>query len=32
MAFDAKTLKFNGDGLLPAIAQDAETVEVLMLA
>ena len=32
MAFDAMTLKFNDDGLLPAIAQDAETGEVLMLA
>ncbi|KZY40438.1 phosphoribosyl-AMP cyclohydrolase, partial [Roseovarius sp. HI0049] len=32
MAFDPETLKFNDDGLLPAIAQDAETGEVLMLA
>lgn len=32
VAFDASTLKFNADGLLPAIAQDAQTNEVLMLA
>lgn len=32
MAFDATTLTFNSDGLLPAIAQDADTGEVLMLA
>lgn len=32
MAFDPETLKFNADGLLPAIAQDSETGEVLMLA
>lgn len=32
MAFDPKSLKFNDAGLLPAIAQDADTHEVLMLA
>ena len=32
MSFDPGTLKFNADGLLPAIAQDAATGEVLMLA
>lgn len=32
VAFDASTLKFTVDGLLPAIAQDAQTNEVLMLA
>ena len=32
MSFDPTTLKFNGDGLLPAIAQDATSGEVLMLA
>jgi phosphoribosyl-AMP cyclohydrolase len=32
MRFDPDALKFNADGLLPAIAQDAETGEVLMLA
>ena len=26
------TLKYNSDGLIPAIVQDAETNEVLMLA
>ena len=26
------TLKWNGDGLLPAIAQDRDSGEVLMLA
>ncbi len=30
--FDPAMLNFNADGLLPAIAQDAETGEVLMLA
>ncbi|MEL7093438.1 MAG: phosphoribosyl-AMP cyclohydrolase [Pseudomonadota bacterium] len=30
--FDPATLKFNDAGLLPAIAQDAESGEVLMLA
>ncbi|HID10387.1 MAG TPA: phosphoribosyl-AMP cyclohydrolase [Candidatus Latescibacteria bacterium] len=29
---DFSVLKFDGDGLIPAIAQDAETGEVLMLA
>ena len=32
MAFDPASLKFNGDGLVPAIAQDAESGEVLMMA
>lgn len=32
MAFDPKTLTFNDAGLLPAIAQDATTLDVLMLA
>lgn len=32
MTFDPKTLKFNEAGLIPAIAQDAGTHEVLMLA
>ena len=32
MAFDPKSLKFDEAGLLPAIAQDADTHEVLMLA
>lgn len=32
MAFDPLTLKFNDAGLIPAIAQDAETQEVLMMA
>ncbi|SHI44406.1 phosphoribosyl-AMP cyclohydrolase [Palleronia salina] len=32
MAFDPATLTFDADGLLPAIAQDAESGEVLMLA
>ncbi len=30
--FDITSLKFNADGLLPAIAQDHATGEVLMLA
>lgn len=32
MEFDPKTLKFNEAGLIPAIAQDAETGEILMMA
>ncbi|MEM9317543.1 MAG: phosphoribosyl-AMP cyclohydrolase [Pseudomonadota bacterium] len=32
MAFDATSLRFNADGLIPAIAQEADTGEVLMLA
>ena len=32
MTFDPATLTFNADGLLPAIAQDAVSGEVLMLA
>ncbi len=30
--FDPATLAYNGEGLIPAIAQDAGTGEVLMLA
>jgi phosphoribosyl-AMP cyclohydrolase len=30
--FDVTTLKFNSDGLIPAIAQDHENGEVLMMA
>jgi phosphoribosyl-AMP cyclohydrolase len=32
MTFDPSTLTFNDAGLIPAIAQDANTHEVLMLA
>ncbi len=32
MAFDPTSLKYNNAGLIPAIAQDAETNEVLMMA
>ncbi len=32
VAFDTGTLKYNEAGLIPAIAQDAETGEVLMMA
>lgn len=32
MSFDPETLSYNDAGLIPAIAQDAETHEVLMLA
>jgi len=32
MPFDPETLTFNADGLLPAIAQQHDTGEVLMLA
>ena len=32
MAFDPESLKFNSDGLIPAIAQEEQTGEVLMLA
>ncbi|UWR13728.1 phosphoribosyl-AMP cyclohydrolase [Sulfitobacter sp. M368] len=32
MTFDPETLKFNEAGLLPVIAQDADSLEVLMLA
>lgn len=32
MRFDPTSLKYNADGLLPAIAQDSESGEVLMLA
>lgn len=32
MAFDAKTLRYDDRGLLPVIAQDAESGDVLMLA
>ncbi len=30
--FDITSVKFNGQGLVPVISQDAETLEVLMLA
>jgi phosphoribosyl-AMP cyclohydrolase len=32
MSFDAETLKYDDKGLIPAIAQDARTGEVLMMA
>lgn len=32
MTFDPKTLAYNDAGLIPAIAQDAETHDVLMMA
>lgn len=32
MKFEAKDLKYNGDGLIPVIVQDASTGDVLMLA
>ncbi|MFK7937839.1 MAG: phosphoribosyl-AMP cyclohydrolase [Roseovarius sp.] len=32
MAFDPSTLRFNDAGLIPAIAQDATSGEVLMMA
>ncbi len=32
MKFDPATLRFGADGLIPAIAQDAGTAEVLMFA
>ncbi|MEL7459622.1 MAG: phosphoribosyl-AMP cyclohydrolase [Pseudomonadota bacterium] len=32
MSFDPATLNYNADGLVPAIAQDAGSGEVLMLA
>ena len=32
MAFDPASLVYNSDGLIPAIAQDASTGEVLMMA
>ena len=32
MTFDPATLKFNDAGLIPAIAQDAKSGEVLMMA
>ncbi len=32
MSFDPATLTYNADGLIPAIAQDSETGEVLMMA
>ena len=32
MSFDPQTLKYNDSGLIPAIAQDVETGEVLMMA
>lgn len=32
MAFDPSTLKFDADGLIPCIAQDADNGDVLMMA
>ena len=32
MSFDVTSLRFNADGLIPAIAQDAESGDVLMMA
>ena len=32
MTFDPSTLRYNDKGLIPAIAQDADTGEVLMMA
>lgn len=32
MSFNASTLKYDANGLIPAIAQDAATGEVLMMA
>jgi len=32
MTFDPTTLRYNDKGLIPAIAQDADTGEVLMMA
>ncbi len=32
MSFNAETLKYDNNGLIPAIAQDAETGEILMMA
>lgn len=32
MAFDSKSLKYDANGLIPAIAQDATSHEVLMMA
>lgn len=32
MSFDTGSLKYNAAGLIPAIAQDAQTGEVLMMA
>lgn len=32
MSFDPTTLKYNEQGLIPAIAQDHETGEILMMA
>ena len=32
MSFDPATLTYNADGLIPAIAQDSDTGEVLMMA
>ena len=32
MSFDVTSLKYNADGLIPAIAQDATSHEVLMMA
>lgn len=32
MAFDAGSLKYNADGIIPVVVQDAGTLEVLMVA
>ena len=32
MSFDPATLRYNADGLIPAVAQDAGTGDVLMMA
>jgi phosphoribosyl-AMP cyclohydrolase len=32
MSFDPKSLKYDSAGLIPAIAQDAETKDILMMA
>ena len=32
MSFDPNSLKYNADGLIPTIAQDAENGDVLMMA
>lgn len=32
MSFDPETLVYNSDGLIPAIAQESQTGEVLMMA
>lgn len=32
MSFDPESLRYNDQGLIPAVAQDADSLEVLMLA